>query len=50
MNGSSEKCIYVMLYTIWNHLHIFKNVRNTHGGVLLLVKLQTSDFRLLLEQ
>ena len=25
---------------IWNHLHSFKKVKNTHGRVLLLVKLQ----------
>ena len=25
---------------IWYHLYNFKNVKNTHGGVLLLVKLQ----------
>ena len=29
-----------MLCTIWYHLYNFKNVKNTHGGVLLLVKLQ----------
>ena len=29
----------VMLCKIWNHLHNLKNVRNTHGGVLFLVKL-----------
>ena len=27
---------------IWYHLHNFKNVRNTHGRVLILVKLQAS--------
>ena len=31
---------YVMLYAIWYHLCDLKNVKNTHGGVLLLVKLQ----------
>ena len=25
---------------IWYHLYNFKNVKNTHGGVLILVKLQ----------
>ena len=30
----------VMLYAIWYHLYNLKNVKNTHGGVLLLVKLQ----------
>ena len=31
-----------MLYTIWYHLQNFKNVKNIHGGVLILVKLQAS--------
>ena len=29
-----------MLCSIWYLLYILKNVKNTHGGVLLLVKLQ----------
>ena len=29
-----------MLYVIWYHLYNLKNVENTHGGVLLLVKVQ----------
>ena len=29
-----------MFYAICNHLYNVKNVNNTHGGVLLLVKLQ----------
>ena len=28
---------HVMIYTISWHLHNFKKVNNTHGGVLLLV-------------
>ena len=32
---------YVMRCAIWHHLYNFKNVKNTHEGVLLLVKLQT---------
>ena len=32
----------VMLCAIWYHLYILKNLKNTHGGVLLLVKLQNS--------
>ena len=32
--------VYMILYAIWYHLYIFKNVTNTHGGVLLLVKFQ----------
>ena len=31
---------YEMLCAIWYHLYYFKNVKNTQGGVLLLVKLQ----------
>ena len=29
-----------MLCTSWNDLYDFKNVKTTHGGVLLLVMLQ----------
>ena len=29
-----------MLGAIWYHLYNLKNVKKTHGGVLLLVKLQ----------
>ena len=29
-----------MLCAIWYHLRNLKNIKNTHGGVLLLVKLQ----------
>ena len=32
--------IYVMRCAIWYHLRNLKNVKNTHGGVLILVKLQ----------
>ena len=38
----SWKCsskIYEMLCAIWYHLRNLKNVKNTHGGVLFLVKL-----------
>ena len=34
--------IYVMLCVIWYRLCNFKNVKNTHGGVLLLKTLQAS--------
>ena len=34
--------IIVMLCAIWYHLYNLKNVKNTQGGVLLLVKLQAS--------
>ena len=30
----------VMLCAIWYHLHNLKNVKNIHGGLLLLGKLQ----------
>ena len=30
----------MMCCVIWYHLYSFKKVKNTHGGVLLLVKLQ----------
>ena len=36
------KDVFVMLRVIWYHLHDLKNMRNTHRGVLLLVKLQAS--------
>ena len=32
----------VMHCVIWYHLRDLKNVKNSHGGVLVLVKLQTS--------
>ena len=32
--------VYVMRYMIWYYLYNLKNVKNTHGRVLLLVKLQ----------
>ena len=31
---------YAMRCAFWYHLYDFKNVKNTHEGVLLLVKLQ----------
>ena len=30
--------MYVMRCAIWYHLYNLKNVKNTHGGVLLLLK------------
>ena len=36
----------VMFCAIWNHLYNFKNVKNTRGGVLLLVKLQAISNKL----
>ena len=34
--------IYITLCAIWYHFYNVKNFKNSHGGVLLLVKLQTS--------
>ena len=33
-----------MLCAIWYHLYNLKNVKNTHGGVLLLEKLQAEAY------
>ena len=33
-----------MRCAIWYNLYNFKNVKNTHGGVLLLVKFQASTY------
>ena len=35
---NSDITLYLMLYAIWNHLTNLKNKKNTHEGVLLLVK------------
>ena len=32
--------VYQMISTIWYHLHSLKNVKKTHGGMSLLVKLK----------
>ena len=37
-----NKWPYVMRCAIWTHLYNLKNVKNTHRGVLILVKLQAS--------
>ena len=34
---------YVMFCAIWYFLYNLKNVKNTHGGVLFLVKLQAKS-------
>ena len=39
LNNTSSR-IYLMLWAIWYHLCNLNNVKNIHGGVLLLVKLQ----------
>ena len=36
--------MYVMISVIWYHLYNFKNVENSHGGVLLSVKLQAPNY------
>ena len=38
--GKSSLSLNVMRCAIYYHLHKLKNVKNTHGGVLLLVKLK----------
>ena len=44
---NAEKCwnVIVIFCAIWYHLYNLKNVKNTHEGVLLLIKLQ--EFSLL---
>ena len=34
---------YGMRCAIWYHLYNLKNVKNTHGGVLILIKLQVPN-------
>ena len=43
---ASAFSLFAMLCAIWYHLYILKNVRNIHGGVLLLAKcrLQPAPF------
>ena len=36
--------LFVMRWAIWYHLYNFKNVKNIHRGVLLLVMFQALDF------
>ena len=36
----------VMSYAIWYHLYNLKNVKNTHGAVLLLVKMHAFSLQL----
>ena len=35
-----------MRWAIWYRLYNLKNVKNTHGGVILLVKLQAKSLEL----
>ena len=46
---SKELVVHVMRCAIWYHLYNLKNVKNTHGGVLLFVKLQTKPATLLVK-
>ena len=55
--GATERCtqepaniielLFLMCCAIWYHLYKLKNVKSTHGGVLLLVKLQVFAWKLL---
>ena len=38
------RSIYVTLCAIWYHLYNLNNAKNTHGGVLPLVKLQAKAY------
>ena len=40
--------IFVIRCAIWYHLYSLENVKNTHGGVLILVKLQATLLKLTL--
>ena len=46
LNFFCNQLIPVMRYAIWYHLYILKNVKNTHGEVLVLVKLQAEVLKL----
>ena len=37
--------VYVVCCAIWYHLYNLKNMKNTHGAVLILVKSQASSLR-----
>ena len=40
----SQNVLNAMFCTIWYDLYNFKNVKNTHGGALLLVKWRSATF------
>ena len=42
----SKDALNVVRCVIWYHLYNLENVENTHGGVLILVKLQSSSLQL----
>ena len=50
LNLTMELCNHTITYVIgcaiWHHLHNLKNVKHTHGGMLLLVKLQAFSLQL----
>ena len=43
---SIVESLYVILCTIWHHLYNLKNVTNTDGEVLLLVKVAGNSLQL----
>ena len=47
-NNNNNNNIYIYIYILYIYIYIYlynlKNVKNTHGGVLLLVKLQACNF------
>ena len=46
-NHNSEEDLHMVLCAIWYYLYNLKNVKNTQGGVLLLVKMQVIACNLL---
>ena len=44
-----QSVTYVVRCAIWYYLYNLKNVKNTHGGVLILVKLQACKLATLLK-
>ena len=42
--SANTKKLYVMRCAIWYHLQNLKNVKNTHGRVLILLKLQAKAY------
>ena len=48
-NQANKQDMRLMRYAIWYHLHNSTNAKNTHGEVLLLVKLQANATKTLLK-
>ena len=44
INQFKNQRFYITLCAVWYHLYIQKNVNNTHGGVLPLLKLQSETY------